>query len=281
MSLAPAEDPMIPRRFRIASVCRENGSGEVYSWALDPVEGGPLEFRPGQFNMLYHYGVGEVPISISGDPADSGTLVHTIRAVGTVTRAMQAMQPGDEVGVRGPFGSAWPVEAAYGKDLLVITGGIGMAPLRPVMYEALRNRDQFNRVFLFYGTREPQDILFREEIEEWRSHLDLEIEVTVDRATPGWAGNIGVVTKLIERGGFDPANAVAMMCGPEIMMRFAVLALQKKGVADSDIYVSMERNMKCAVGYCGHCQYGPYFICKDGPVFPFDKVEPFFRISEF
>ncbi|WP_290649255.1 FAD/NAD(P)-binding protein [Aquisalimonas sp.] len=270
---------MIPRQFRIEEAFAEVGSGEVYSWRLSPLDGEPLRFAPGQFNMLYQFGIGEVPISISGD-AEAAGLVHTLRAVGGVTKAMQKLEAGEVIGVRGPFGTAWPVAEAEGQDLVLVAGGIGLAPLRPAVYCALRHRDRFNRVFLLYGTRQPEDILFREELEHWRAQLDLDVYVTVDRGGPGWHGNVGVVTKLIARGGFDPANTVAMACGPEVMMRFAVMALQKHGVAAERIYVSMERNMKCAIGYCGHCQYGPHFICKDGPVFRFDTLQPIFDVRE-
>lgn len=276
---APVGDPMLPVPFRIAKVTREVTSGEVFTWELEAEAGKPLRHKPGQFNMLYQFGVGEVPISISGD-AEGDRLIHTIRAVGGVTQAMQHLKAGELIGVRGPFGSDWPVEAAHGRDLMIVAGGIGLAPLRPVMYHALKHRDKFNRVFLFYGTREPQDILFRHELEQWRAHLDIDVRVTVDRASTDWHGDVGVVTNLIARGGFDPDNAIAMICGPEIMMRFAEIALQKKGVRRDRIYVSMERNMKCAIGLCGHCQWGPHFICKDGPVFSLDAIDNIFDIRE-
>lgn len=270
---------MLPRLFEITAVRPETAAGEVFTWELASRDGERLGFRPGQFNMLYHVGSGEVPISISGD-AEDGRLIHTLRAVGGVTRLMQQLKPGDVVGVRGPFGSHWPVEAARGRDLMIVAGGIGLAPLRPVMYHALRHRDEFKRVFLLYGTREPRDLLFREELAEWRARFDLEVQITVDRGGADWRGNIGVVTTLIERGGFDPATTVAMICGPEIMMRFAVLALEKRGVDPERIYVSMERNMKCAIGHCGHCQLLPFFVCKDGPVFRFDRVAALSEVRE-
>jgi NAD(P)H-flavin reductase len=170
------------------------------------------------------------------------------------------------LGVRGPFGSHWPVEQAQGNDIVMVAGGIGIAPLRPVLYSLLANRTHYGNIVLLYGSRTPRDLLYRKELERWRGRLDLEVEVTVDSAMGGWFGNVGVVTKLIPRVQFDPWATTAMICGPEIMMRFTILELQKRGVGPESIFISMERNMRCAVGFCGHCQFGPTFICKDGPL---------------
>jgi NAD(P)H-flavin reductase len=224
--------------------------------------------------MLYVYGVGEVPISISGDPTRPGTLVHTTREVGAVTRAMRRLKAGQTLGVRGPYGRGWPVAEAAGGDLVLITGGIGLAPLRPVIYHALAHREQYGKVVLLYGARTPDDILYRRELEKWRSRFDLEIHLTVDRATGSWRGNVGVVTQLIQRSPFDPSHCLAMICGPEIMMRFTALELEKRGVDPAQIYISMERNMKCGIGLCGHCQLGGSFVCKDGPVYRYDRIGP-------
>jgi len=229
-------------------------------------------FAPGQFNMLYVFGTGESAISISGDPANTERLVHTVRAVGTVTKALQKLRRGDMIGVRGPFGSTWPVAEAEGSDVVIVTGGIGLVPLRPMIYQVLANRDKYGTVALLYGARSPRDLLFRRELEGWRSRFDVEVEVTLDTASGDWRGNVGAVTRLIPALPFDSLNAVALVCGPEVMMRFAVLELQKRGMSDENIYVSMERNMKCAIGLCGHCQFGPIFICKDGPVFRYDRI---------
>jgi NAD(P)H-flavin reductase len=223
--------------------------------------------------MLYIFGVGEIPISISGDPARSERIVHTTRAVGTVTNAMRKLKAEDSLGLRGPFGTAWPVKAARGQDIVLVAGGIGLAPLRPVLYEILSHREAYGKIVLLYGTRSPDDILFRKELNQWRSRFDLDVHVTVDYANKDWRGNVGVVTKLIPRAPFDPANTIAMICGPEVMMRFSVVELQKRGLSAANIYVSMERNMKCAIGLCGHCQFGPLFICHDGPVFVYPKIE--------
>jgi NAD(P)H-flavin reductase len=256
-------------------------TGDTFTLELEPGRGGSASaFAPGQFNMLYVFGVGEVPISISGNPAQPERLIHTTREVGLVTRAMRRLKRGDALGVRGPFGSSWPVDKAVGRDVVVIAGGIGLAPLRPAIYTLLQNRERYGRVAVLYGTRTPDDILYTKELEKWRARFDLSVHVTVDRAIGPWRGSVGVVTTLISRGGFDPQNTVAMVCGPEIMMRFTVLELQKRGVGLDRIYVSMERNMKCAVGLCGHCQFGPAFVCKDGPVFAFHEIQPFFELRE-
>jgi NAD(P)H-flavin reductase len=239
-----------------------------------------VPFRPGQFSMLYLFGVGEVPISISGDAARPMTLVHTIRAVGGVTRPMQKLRPGAVLGVRGPFGTSWPVEEARGNDVLIIAGGIGLAPLRPLLYHLVRRRQDYGQVNILYGTRSPADILYRKELNSWGGRFDMDVSVIVDHGTPDWHGDVGVVTTLLSKAPCEARNTLALTCGPEIMMRFTIRELNDLGIPDHQIYVSMERNMHCAVGFCGHCQYGPTFICKDGPVFRFDKIKPFFGIRE-
>lgn len=271
--------PMIPRLYRIQRMRRE--THDTFTLVLVPkngVEGQP--FVPGQFNMLYVYGVGEVPISISGDPSNQKVLVHTIRSVGAVTKALRKMGRSVSIGLRGPFGSHWPVDEAIGSDVVIVAGGIGLAPLRPAVYKILSQREKYGKVVLLYGTRAPSDILYRRELEGWRARFDLEVAVTVDRAMGGWRGNVGVVTNLIGKATFDPLNAVAMICGPEVMMRFTAMELLKRGVAAENVFISMERNMKCAVGFCGHCQYGPTFICKDGPVFRYDRIRSLFSLRE-
>ena len=271
-------DPMTPALYTVDAFHQDNH--DTFTLDLRCASGHVPTFEPGQFNMLYVFGVGEIPISISGDPGDSSRLLHTTRVVGTVTRAMSKLQPGDTIGVRGPFGRGWPIDAADGKDVVIVTGGIGLAPLRPALYAMLNDRDRFNKIVLLYGARTPEDILYWDELEAWRARFDLEVHVTVDRATGDWHGNVGVVTKLIPRAPFDPRRTVALICGPEIMMRFTIQELAKRGVADDAIYVSMERNMKCAVGLCGHCQYGPSFVCKDGPVYPYPEIESIFGVAE-
>jgi NAD(P)H-flavin reductase len=266
-----SRDPMLPVLYRVLQVHRE--IPDTFTLELEPSDGGGISpFACGQFNMLYVYGVGEIPISISGDPARLDLLVHTTRAVGAVSRAVCELKPGDIPGVRGPFGSHWPVELADGKDVVIAAGGLGLAPLRSVMYHVLTHRERYGRVVLLYGARTPADILYRRELEHWRARFDIEVSVTVDHAIGVWRGSVGVVTKLIPRAPFDAQNSIAFVCGPEIMMRFTAAELQKRGVAPEHLYVSMERNMKCAIGLCGHCQFGPRFACKDGPVFQYSDV---------
>jgi NAD(P)H-flavin reductase len=263
------DEPMLPLRYRVRQ--RVEDTADTFTLTLEAA--GPKAippFRVGQFNMLYLFGVGEVPISVSGDSELPGELVHTIRAVGVVTRAMRALREGDVVGVRGPFGSAWPVVAAEGRDVVLVAGGIGLAPLRPVLYHLLAHRERYGQVVLLYGARSPEEMLYPDELAQWRTHLD--VGVTVDRAIGDWGGNVGLVTALIPSARFDPANTVGMCCGPEIMMRFTLQALLARGVPPEQLYLSMERNMKCGVGFCGHCQYGPSFVCRDGPVYGYPQV---------
>jgi NAD(P)H-flavin reductase len=277
-SVAIAE-PMVPRRFCVESMTKD--TSDTFTVVLRPDDGEQsFSFAAGQFNMLYAFGVGEVPISISGDPGEPERLVHTIRAVGSVTLEMAAMKRGGVMGVRGPFGSAWPVGDAEGSDVVIVAGGVGLAPLRPAIYHVLANRGRYGRFVILYGARTPKDILFRAQLENWSSRLDTFVDVTVDRASGNWHGNVGVVTQLIGHGGFDPDNTVAMVCGPETMMRFSIQALNDKGVGSDRIYASMERNMKCAVGFCGHCQFGGHFVCRDGPIFRFDRIESLFAVRE-
>ncbi len=219
-------------------------------------------------------------ISISGDPAGEGTFVHTVRDVGAVSKALSALEAGAVAGLRGPFGTAWPVEGAEGSDVVIVAGGLGLAPLRPAIYHILANRDRYGRVSILYGCRNPSDMLYRHELKQWRQRLDVDLIVTVDHADASWHGNVGVVPSLIKRTAFDPHDSVAMVCGPEIMMRYSMNALRSAGISDKRIYLSMERNMKCAIGLCGHCQFGPEFVCKDGPVVPYSKVARIFALRE-
>ncbi len=270
--------PMVPVPHRILNICRE--TGDVFSLETQPETGKPdFVFAPGQFNMIYVFGVGEVPLSISGDPGQSN-LTHTIRGVGWVTQALQKMKKGDMIGVRGPFGTPWPMEQAAGNDVVIVAGGVGLAPVRPVIHRLLAERERYGNISILYGARTPDDILYLKELEKWRGRFDLYVDVTVDSAKRGWLGNVGVVTQLLPKAPFDPRGSLAMVCGPEIMMRFTVLELQRQGLDKTDIYLTMERNMKCAIGFCGHCQFGPQFICKDGPVFRYDRIHNIFSKRE-
>ena len=263
------------RPWRVRACIRE--SPDTVTLALEP--DAPFGFAPGQFNMLYAEGIGEAPISISGDPARTGTVLHTIRAVGAVTRALCAARPGDLVSVRGPYGTSWPL-AETGSDLLIVAGGIGLPPLRPAIYDALAQRDRYGRIILLYGARTPADLLFTGELAAWRGRFDLTVEVTVDVADRDWRGDVGVVPGLIRRVTFDPVRTTAFMVGPEIMMRFTVRALQEAGLPDERIYLSMERSMTCAAGLCGHCQLGPFLICRDGPVLSYPRLARWLALRE-
>lgn len=275
---AAQPSPMAPEPVRILQVRKE--TADTFTLRLTPPRADGFAFAPGQFNMLYVFGVGEVAISISGDPARRGELVHTVRAVGTVTRAMRRLGKGEVLGARGPYGRPWPLAEARGADVVVVAGGLGLAPLRPVVYHLLRHRADYGRVILLVGARRPEDLLFRGELVRWQARQDIQVQVTVDRAGPGWSGPVGVVTALLARVGFDAERAAAFVCGPEVMMRFTARELNRRGVTDERIYLSLERNMRCALGLCGRCQLGPTFVCKDGPVLRYDRLLPFFNLRE-
>lgn len=268
--------PMVPRPFRVAECTDE--TPDTVTLAFEPVEGKQIDFRPGQFNMLYAFGVGEVPVSMSG--FRDGRLLHTVRAVGAVTRAICAAGAGDVFGLRGPFGSQWGLEDSEGHDVVIVAGGIGLAPLRPAIEQILGNRDRYGRLSVLVGARSPELLLFKTDVTAWQARLDARVEVTVDVATPDWRGDVGLVTELIPRAPFDPSMTTALVCGPEIMMRGVAAALIDRGISPSTVRVSMERNMKCAIGHCGHCQFGPEFVCKDGPVFAYDRVARLIGIRE-
>lgn len=270
-------DPMVPRFLPVVDIWDE--THDTFTLSLDTGQE-RFPFRPGQFNMLYVFGIGEVPISISGDPEAPAALIHTVRGVGAVTNALRHLHPGDLVGVRGPFGVPWPVGQAVGYDVVFVAGGIGLAPLRPAIYHVLNHRDQYGRVVLAYGVRSPRDLLYEDEVVEWRGRFDLEIAVTVDTADRSWRGAVGVVTNLIPRAPFDPHDSFAFVCGPEVMMNFAGEALERRGIRPSRIQLSMERNMQCGIGLCGHCQFGRDFVCNDGPVFTLEEIRSRLDIRE-
>jgi NAD(P)H-flavin reductase len=277
---APASfaDPIVPQLYRVGAVRRE--LPDTVTIEVAPTTGKRPAFLPGQFNMLYAFGIGEIAVSVSGDSADEAHFVHTVRDVGAVSKAITRLETGAMIGLRGPYGVGWPVAAAEGSDVVIIAGGLGLAPLRPAIYHVLANRARYGRVAILFGSRNPHDMLYRYELEQWRQQLDISIEVTVDHADAGWRGNVGVVPALIPRAIFDRQSTVAFVCGPEVMMRYSARALREAGVASGRIYLSMERNMKCAIGLCGHCQFGPAFICKDGPVMPFDAIADIFAMRE-
>jgi len=271
--------PAPPHRYQIRKFVKE--THDTFTMELHSQNGSPgFRFAPGQFNMLYVPGAGEAAVSMSGCAGTVRQIEHTVRAVGRVSKLLQRCRRGDVVGVRGPFGVPWPVPLAEGRDVVIMAGGIGLAPLRPALCHLLEHRQRFGRVSLLFGARSPRDILFAREIETWRGRFDVDVEVTVDRGDESWRGLVGVVTTLIPRAHFDPAHTVAFICGPEVMMHFSVRDLERRGVPHARCWVSMERNMKCGVGFCGHCQFGPTFVCKDGPVFRYDRVATLLGIRE-
>jgi NAD(P)H-flavin reductase len=270
-------DQMTPVPFRVKSVREE--LAHTYTLELEPPDG-EFSFLPGQFTMMYAFGIGEVPISISSRSSNTGSILQTIRRTGAVTNELGQLKSGAYVGIRGPYGTPWPMDQAEGRDLLIIGGGIGIAPLRPAIYHALENRDKYGRLIVLYGTRTPEDILFESELRHWQDRTDITPLVTVDAADRGWHGSVGVVTRLINRVDFDPANTTAMVCGPEIMMTVtAERLMEDHEMAPENVYVTMERNMKCGIGICGHCQFGSKFICTDGAVFPYSEVSELLQIK--
>jgi NAD(P)H-flavin reductase len=261
---------MLPVPVRIQKILWE--TDEVFTLKLDMSSYDGYSFAAGQFNMVYAFGIGEAAISISSDCEKTNTLTHTIHRVGFVTTALSQLRSGDIVGIRGPFGIGWPIETLKNRDVLVMAGGIGLAPLRPMLYHLLKHRKDYGRIILLYGARKPLDLLFRVELEQWSKLSGVEVHVTVDKGDVSWKGNVKVVTKLLDLVKLDKENTISLVCGPEIMMKYGAEDIERCGLMPEQIYLSMERNMRCGVGLCGHCQFGPLFVCKDGPVFPYQRI---------
>jgi NAD(P)H-flavin reductase len=275
------DDPLWPIAAVVRSVIDEIAGVRTYHVVrADGGREGPLGIAPGQFNMLYLPGIGEVPISVSDLSGVRPGIGHTIRFVGRVTRAIEALGPGAVLGIRGPYGSRWPLEEARGRDVMLVAGGLGLAPLRPVVHALLAERDAYRRVVLLYGARQPLDLLYAGEYAEWERQ-GLETSITVDHADPSWQGHVGVVPMLLRRLRIDPGRTTLFACGPEVMMRYSVAEAVADRLPPGDVHVSLERNMQCAVGICGHCQLGPEFVCKDGPVFRYTRVARFFNQRNF
>lgn len=268
----------LPSLHRLTWTRRENRY--TVSFRMEPLEGhSPLSpADPGQFNMIYLPGAGEVAISVSRREP----LEHTVAAVGSITIPLCKMKAGGVVGLRGPFGRPWPITDVRGKDLILMAGGLGLAPLRPVLHEVLRLRPEFGRVWFLYGARSPSEQLFKNELRLWRSRFDIDFLVTVDRAEPSWRGEVGLVTDLLRQVDrrLQSSRTAAFVCGPDAMMRGSIAELQRRGLSSDDIYLSSERNMKCGMGVCGHCQLGPLFLCRDGPVLSLRQVEPYLEVAE-
>jgi NAD(P)H-flavin reductase len=266
----------VPSPFRVAA--RRQDTADTWTVTLEPLEAG-FAVAPGQFVMVYAFGIGEVPISVSGPPGRPGEpVVLTIRDVGAVTSAICSSEPGAVLGLRGPLGNSWPIEQAVGGDVVVVAGGIGLAPLRPVVLHALSHRDGYQAVWVLYGARTPQDLLYRDELEAWK--FEIGVDVTVDAADATWLGRVGVVPQLVAQADFRPEAVRAFVCGPEVMIHFTVEALRARGVPDEQIFLSLERDMRCGVGLCGHCQLGPTLICRDGPVYTQAQVAKLLEVRE-
>lgn len=263
---------MIPEFLPI--IDRVQDTEDTFTLTLEPSK--RFAFAPGQFNMLYVPSYGEVPISISGDPDSPEKLVHTVRSVGGVTAALSRLEVGEWVGVRGPFGTAWP-QVSPDEHAVFVAGGIGLAPLRPGILRAIHGNAA---VFLVYGARTPADLLYGDELATWASLPNTKVVVTVDRGDPEWHGCTGVVTKYLGSLAFDPSRARISTCGPEIMMRFVAREAMGLGVPPNEIHVSLERNMKCGIGHCGHCQLGPHLLCQSGPVLTYDNATSWMSIRE-
>jgi NAD(P)H-flavin reductase len=271
-----AESPWEPRSFRVQAI-RVETADTTTLW-LEPSDGRPMAFAPGQFAMLGRPGHAEVPISMSGDPTEPALLQHTVRAVGDASRALARSRPGDIVLVRGPYGRGWDVERAHGGDIVLVAGGIGLAPLRPAILTVLRTRAEYRRLVVLYGSRTPDQLLFRRELQSWRTRDDMQFKVTVDAAPPSWRGRVGLITGLLDAADWDTSGAHVFVCGPEVMMRIVAETLVDRDVDPNRLHLSMERNMKCGIGLCGHCQLREQFVCVDGPVFDYTTIAPLLRI---
>jgi NAD(P)H-flavin reductase len=247
----------------------------------DPIIQDQFQFEPGQFNMLYLYGVGEVAISIVSDPKDPCILDHTIRSVGRVTHGIANMKAGDRIGVRGPYGRGWPMQAAEQRDVVVVTGGLGCAPVVSVINYIARRRERYGHLNIVQGVKHSNDFIWRERFDEWRELPDTTVLLAADQGSALWPWHIGRVTDLFDNLTFDPEQVNVMMCGPEGMMHVVIKHMLEAGVGPCRLWLSMERNMQCAVGHCGHCQYGSKFVCKDGPVFCYEQVAELFDAKGF
>lgn len=257
-------------------VARIQESPSIFTLQLrldDAAAQAAYRFAPGQFNMLYLYGVGEVPVSIMSDPEERDVIGHAIRAQGRVTQGLARLRPGDKVGVRGPFGRGWPLQEMSGCDIVLVTGGLGCAPAVSVIHYVLRRRERFGKLVIVQGVKHAEDLIWHEQYAYWATLPDTQVLVAASEGAPFWPWHVGRVTELFALASFDPACAVAMMCGPEGMMRSAADSLLARGLPATRLYLSMERNMQCAVGRCGHCQFGGAFVCRDGPVFNWGEAE--------
>jgi NAD(P)H-flavin reductase len=278
---ASNSNPWLAHPVRIRAITPEIADVATYHLEfVEPAQQAAYSCRPGQFNMLYLPGVGEAPISVSGQGLVGDTWAHTVRVAGNTTRALERLGVGGQLGLRGPYGTSWPLDACAGADVVLAAGGIGLAPLRSAIAEILAQRPRYGRVTLIYGARTPVSLLYTGQYADWDAG-GIRVQTTVDRATSDWQGNIGVVPLLLDRlRSLQPENTIVLACGPEVMMRYAIRSAFERGIQPAQIFLSLERNMQCAVGLCGHCQLGPTFICKDGPVFRHDRIAPYLRMED-
>ncbi len=284
----PQSSAMTPVPYRVRSRVEENRDSATL--CLEPLKEALQAPQPGQFMMLYAFGVGEVAISVSGYPtaadgtitptATDETIMLTIRAVGAVSRALHDAQVGTVIGVRGPFGTSWGLAEAVGRDLVMLCGGVGLCPLRPAVHGALAHRENYGRLVVIVGARSPADFLFASELDKWAEDPRIELRVTVDVPAQGFSGEIGFVTEPLGRLALNPDRTTGFLCGPPAMLRFGAEALIAKGLAASDIRLSLELNMQCGIGWCGHCQIGPLLLCRDGPVVSYDIARPLLAVKE-
>jgi NAD(P)H-flavin reductase len=272
-------NPYLPREATI--VGRTQESANTFTLELRLTDDKPFEFEPGQFNMLYLYGSGEVPISIVADAEDTGVLTHTIRALGRITDGLAALKVGDRIGLRGPYGRGWPMREAEGRDVIVVTGGLGCAPSVSIIHHILTHREHYGHLSILQGVKHTDDLIWRSQYDAWARMPDIEVHLAADVAAPRWEGHVGLVTALFDELEIRTDRCIAMLCGPEMMMRASASDLHHRGLAADAIYLSLERNMQCAVGHCGHCQMGGQFVCRDGPVFPWPEVRELLGVKGF
>lgn len=275
-------NPYLPREAEIIERIQESpGLFTLRLRLTDDTLQNAYTFKPGQFNMLYLHGVGEVAISIVSDPQDERIIDHTIRAVGRVSHGIEQLNCGDRIGLRGPYGNGWPMTLAEQKDVVVITGGLGCAPVVSVIEYVARRRERFGHLNIVQGVKHSSDFIWRERYDKWRQLADTQVLLAADAGEPIWPWHIGRVTELFEQMVFNPQQVMVVMCGPEGMMKVVVKNMLAQGVSENDLYLSMERNMHCGIGHCGHCQYGEKFVCRDGPVFPYSRVKSLFKTKGF
>lgn len=266
-------NPYLPQEAEIVERIEE--ARDIFTLRLrftDPAVHSAYSFAPGQFNMLWLPGVGEIPISIVSDPEDEHMYNHTIRGVGRVSNGLRTLRQGDRLGVRGPYGRGWPMQEAVGRDVVIATGGLGCAPAVSVINYVVRRREQFGRLIIMQGIKHSNDLIWRSSYEQWAELPDTQVLLAAGESGPQWPWAQGNIMVLIDRADFDPENCTAMLCGPQGMMVAVTDHLMARGVSDDDIWLSMERNMQCAIGHCGHCQIGAKFVCKDGPVFNYAEI---------